>query len=73
MGHVGHGCHPTIGSLQTESTHDSSVGGQAAFVGHCQSGRREKKIREKNNPQWFVLANTDGKLAAVITDVVHGL
>lgn len=34
---------------------------------------KKKKIREKNNPQWFVLANTDGKLAAVITDVVHGL
>ena len=34
---------------------------------------REREIREKNNPQWFVLANTDGKLAAVITDVVHGL
>lgn len=33
----------------------------------------KKKITEKNNPHWIVLANTDGKLAAVITDVVHGL
>lgn len=75
VGHVGHGCHPTIVSLQTQSTHDSSVGGQTASVSGILSLRkeREKKIREKNNPHWFVLANTDGKLAAVITDVVHGL
>lgn len=72
-GHVGHGCHPTMVSLQTQSTHDSSVLGdrQPWSVAFSVLGERERKrIREKNNPLWFVLANTDGKLAAIITDVV---
>ena len=35
-------------------------------------GERKKNHREKQ-PTLDCLANTDGKLAAVITDVVHGL
>lgn len=43
VGHVGHGCHPTIVSLQTQSTHDSSVGGQTALVSGILSLRKERK------------------------------
>lgn len=45
VGHVGHGCHPTIVSLQTESTHDSSGRGQAAC--RCQSSREGRGIQER--------------------------
>lgn len=73
VGHIGYGCHPTIVSLQTGSTYDSSGRGQTAFV----SGTvilmkvREKNERDKNNPLQFVLANAVGKLVAVITNVVR--
>lgn len=83
MGHVGHGCHPTIVSLQTESTHDSSGGGQAASAPAIvipAKGRGKKRGKggrgdqgEKTSPRRSVSGNTDGKLAAVITDVVRGL
>lgn len=43
VGHVGHGCHPTIVSLQTQSTHDSSVGGQTASVSGILSLRKERE------------------------------
>lgn len=43
VGDVGHGCHPTIISLQTESTHDSSVRGQTAMVSGILSLKSERK------------------------------
>lgn len=41
-----------------------------AFSVFSGEGEKERKFSEKNNPHWFVLANTDGKLAAAKTDVV---
>lgn len=47
VGHVGHGCHPTIVSLQTQSTDDSSVGGQRALVSGILNLRGEKKKSQR--------------------------
>lgn len=52
VGHVGHGCHPTIVSLQTQSTHDVRVAGGGrdgqpwSVIFGC---RRESERRKKKN------------------------
>lgn len=70
VGHIRLGCQPSIVPLQTQSIHDSLVICKDR-IGLAASSAAEQE--KKNNPHWFVLVNTDGKLAAVITDVVHGL
>lgn len=49
VGHVGHGCHPTIVSLQTGSTYDSSVRGQTALVSGIVILTKSKKERKKKS------------------------
>lgn len=44
VGNVGHGCHPTIVSLQRQSTNESSVSGQRALVSVL--GKRKKNQRK---------------------------
>lgn len=54
------------------STHDSLVRGKDR-IGLAASSAVEEGGKKKKNLHRFVLVNTDGKLAAVITDVVHSL
>lgn len=70
VGHVRRGCHPSVVSLQTRSAHDSLVRGEDR-IGLAASSAVEDGGNKKTHR--FVLVNTDGKLAAVITDVVHSL
>lgn len=71
MGHIRRGCHPSVVSLQTRSAHDTLVRGKDR-IGLAASSAVEDGGKKKKTHR-FVLVNTDGKLAAVITDVVHSL